>query len=78
MSESLIEEPKLDESKPEEPKPESEILLKKVNFEARPPDFVGNDHNVVAWISAINTTGEIITLNIKIGELRFKIRKRYL
>jgi hypothetical protein len=56
----------------------AETEPKKPNFEARAPDFIGNDHNAVAWIAAVNTNGEIITLNLKIGELRLKLKKRFL
>lgn len=66
----LIEEPTL--IQPEEPKSD------KPKFEPRPPDFIGNDHNAVAWIANKNPDGEIIALNVKIGELYFKLRKRFL
>jgi hypothetical protein len=44
----------------------------------RPPDFIGDDHNAVAWINKRNVDGEIITMNVVFGGFKFKLRKRFL
>jgi len=70
MSEDLIEEKVLQKT---------ETGLKETkDFTARPPDFIGNDHNVCAWVANRNTEGEIIILNVKVGDLRLKLHKRFL
>lgn len=53
--------------------------LIKSEFKPSAPDFVVSEQpSVCAWIDKVNTAGEIITMNLKVGELRFKLRKRFL
>lgn len=44
----------------------------------RPPDYVGDGHSACAWIKNRNTAGEPVTLNVKIGDFYFTLRKRFL
>jgi hypothetical protein len=57
----------------------SEIGIKEIKPEpARPPDFTGDDHNIAVWVNKRNVDGEPVLMSIKIGELRFRVRKRFL
>ena len=48
-------------------------------FVPGPPDFVCDEQQVVcAWIGKKNPEGEIITLNLHIGEFRYRLRKRFI
>lgn len=64
---------------PEEHIIKSELGLVREAFKPSAPDFVvDNQPSVCAWIDKRNPAGEVITLNLKVGELRFKLRKRFL
>lgn len=54
------------------------IAVTKDKEPPRSPDFIGDDHDACAWISQRNPDGEIIRLNVKIGDFRFKLRKRFI
>jgi len=47
-------------------------------FTPTKPDFVGEDHSGCAWVLHRNAEGEIITLNVKIGDFRFKLKKSFI
>ena len=59
-----------------------EVQAKKTDkglvFTPTKPDFVGEDHSGCAWVLHRNAEGEIITLNVKIGEIRFKLKKSFI
>jgi hypothetical protein len=44
----------------------------------RPPDYISEEHSACAWIANRNPAGEVIKLNVKIGDFYFKLRKRFL
>ncbi len=78
MDESLFN---IDAITPEETtivKTEKGMVEIKPSFVPTPPDFVCDEQKVVcAWIDKRNTEGEIITLNLHIGEFRYRLRKRF-
>jgi hypothetical protein len=64
---------------PEEYITKSPLGLVKEAFKPSAPDFIcAVQPSVCAWIDKVNTAGEVITLNLKVGELRFKLQKRFL
>jgi hypothetical protein len=84
MSEDLSESKQLGDYI-EEPVLAGEKAFKKTEnglagtFKPRPPDYICNEQQAVcAWIDKTNPAGEIITFNVHIGELRFRLRKRFL
>jgi len=80
MSEDLIESKPLSEyvnSEPETTFKKTETGLKELRDPPRPPDFISDQHSACAWVSNRNPEGEIIALNVKIGDFYFKLRKRF-